>query len=113
MTSALVAYARTSEVPSVADVRLGHVRAQRPGVVTLRPTVVGWAYRRRMLETVGPQDECPHVFVPGTAARARASLAEWPSRAADARCAWCGRLVDLRPWALSPEPAPSDRRVGP
>ncbi len=55
-----------------------------------------------MLETLGPADECPHVFVPGTAARARASLAEWPTRPADARCAWCGRLVDLRPWALDP-----------
>jgi hypothetical protein len=40
------------------------------------------------------------VFVRGTAVRARAALRDWPSRAADARCAWCGRLVDLRPWAL-------------
>ncbi|MEO7751895.1 MAG: hypothetical protein ABIS35_00630 [Terracoccus sp.] len=55
-----------------------------------------------MLETVAPTDdpaECPHVFTPGTLARARASLIEWPSRPADARCAWCGLLVDLRPWA--------------
>lgn len=55
-----------------------------------------------MLETLGPLDECPHVFLPGTASRARASLVEWPTRPADARCAWCGRLVDLRPWALEP-----------
>lgn len=55
-----------------------------------------------MLETLGPADECPHVFVPGTAARTRASLAEWPTRPADARCAWCGQLVDVRPWARDP-----------
>ncbi len=57
-----------------------------------------------MLETVVPPDDprdCPHVFTPGTVARARASLVEWPSRPADARCAWCGVLVDLRPWARS------------
>jgi hypothetical protein len=63
-----------------------------------------------MLETVPPAEECPHLFVRGTFARARDTLREWPSRRADARCAWCGDLVDLRPWALgrpagaAPEP---------
>lgn len=62
-----------------------------------------------MLETMGPAGECPHLFVTGTFARARATLAEWPSRPADARCAWCGRLVDLRPWAMS---GPAADRAG-
>lgn len=66
-----------------------------------------------MLETMGPADECPHVFVVGTFARARAVVEEWSSRPADARCAWCGQLVDLRPWVAEPvEPSITDGPSG-